>query len=151
MNRAERYIIFIALLFLAVALWFYHRSPIPFSLSDVLSIVVPIIVLTGCVILLLRLMGRPPDTGEIIVSRTAVTVFPSEKRRRRVWISAALVRQGEDLVVTTFGKPKARVAIADILSLDRTVVGVIVSLRSGEKWEIAGLEQVNFLQNGRRS
>ena len=142
MVGVDKYIILISLMFLSISTWFYINSPSPFSLPDYLTILLPVTLLTLLMLGIVRLMGRAPKTAVAIVTHRTVSIWPTRNRRRKVWISAAVVKNDEAVMITTFGRIKSEAKFSDIVSTVKTANALLVTLKSGEKWEIGGLESL---------
>jgi len=146
MLQVEKHILLISLIFISVSTWFYFQSLTVFSIAEYMTIVLPTLLLTLSAILLVRLMGRFPKNGVPIISHTMISIWPAHKRRRQLWISAALSKDENSLIVTTFGNIKSSVIIEDIVSSVKTENSLLVTLKSGEKWDVAGIESLEVTE-----
>ncbi|MCK5808947.1 hypothetical protein KAH37_08190 [bacterium] len=146
MVAVEKYIILISLIFLSFSTWFYITSPSPFSLLNYLTILLPVLLLTLLMILIVRLMGRAPKGSIPIITHTTISVWPPHNKRRRVWISAALVKNGDIFEITTFGHTKNSSNISDIVSSLKTANALLITLKNGEKWEVGGVDSLEVTE-----
>jgi hypothetical protein len=146
MLQVEKHITLIALIFISISTWFYFQSLTVFSIVEYMTIVLPTLLLTLSAFLLVRLMGRFPEKGIPIISHTMISVWPTHTRRRQLWISAALSKDGNRLIITTLGKIKSSLIIEDIVSSIKTENSLLVTLKSGEKWDIAGVESLEVAE-----